>query len=176
MWKYLIENILKGCVSSCFNHWNLQFSKIQPIHGLAESCPPPRHRRLHRHPRHVWFWGQQAQSIGAALHQSVLGDHAAFLQHSHLQECSRVLQGGRNSVGCQHWLHWQCALYWSHFFIAHGLVKHAWCGMLASGLLRDLCAKGQSPAQRQQETLWAETLWCGENICHSSLCRYYKKY
>ena len=54
---------------------------------------------------------------------------------------------------------------------AYWVVKHAWCWMLFKGLCRDLRAKGQSTAQRQQEIIRAQTLWPGKDIWNTSLCR-----
>ena len=54
---------------------------------------------------------------------------------------------------------------------AYWVVKHAWCWMLFKGLCRDLRAKGQSTAQRQQEIIRTQTLWPGKDIWNTSLCR-----
>ena len=57
-----------------------------------------RDRRFHRDPRHVWFRGSKAQPTGASLYKSVRRDDAALLQHSHIQEFDRKLQGRRYSM------------------------------------------------------------------------------
>ena len=52
-----------------------------------------------------------ACTVGAPMHQPVRRDHAALLQHSHLQKFGGILQRRRNHVHRRSGLRRQCPLY-----------------------------------------------------------------
>ena len=88
-----------------------------------------------------------------------------FLIHSATTFYQALRAGSASFDGMQYFM------YVLIYVSAYWVVKHAWCWMLFKGLCRDLRAKGQSTAQRQQEIIRTQTLWPGKDIWNTSLCR-----
>ena len=109
--------------------------------------------------QHSWCW-----TLFKALWH-LLWTKLTFLFHSATTFYQALWAGSASFDGMQYFM------YVLIYVSAYWVVKHAWCWMLFKGLCRDLRAKGQSTAQRQQEIIRTQTLWPGKDIWNTSLCR-----